>query len=385
MMQRICPICDQTMKSAHYCRNCKSWIRQPWMREVTYYLNERHPQNEQSCSYHNAPGPAQPAAPASRPFAAGQGAASKPFAAGQGTASKPFAARQEAASKSFAAGQEAVPKPFVTRQEPAQKTVRVQPWKAGASAEPNRPRAEKQNAGSRRGKASGYQKIILLAIVIVIAIQFLSSIIVAVRNVVYTFSNNAVEYDIDLGEFRGEDDWAAEEEPDYRELEDDAVIAAGEACNSMGHFPVQGQSLKEPVCGIIEAYGYQIVDISTFSSNEVYGGGESWYRTWLSIEVEGGSGDGYQYVDLNYDTATGELHQIEVFLEDPRSAAGMTEILLKLLYEQGAVDGDSGWLEEIGSEMVSQFMQKEDFYFACDGVVIDGYFYDNGCNVYISR
>lgn len=352
MMQRICPICDQTMKSAHYCRNCKSWIRQPWMREVTYYLNERHPQNEQSCSYHNAPGPAQPAAPASR---------------------------------FFAAGQEAVPKPFVTRQEPAQKTVRVQPWKAGASAEPNRPRAEKQNAGSRRGKASGYQKIILLAIVIVIAIQFLSSIIVAVRNVVYTFSNNAVEYDIDLGEFRGEDDWAAEEEPDYRELEDDAVIAAGEACNSMGHFPVQGQSLKEPVCGIIEAYGYQIVDISTFSSNEVYGGGESWYRTWLSIEVEGGSGDGYQYVDLNYDTATGELHQIEVFLEDPRSAAGMTEILLKLLYEQGAVDGDSGWLEEIGSEMVSQFMQKEDFYFACDGVVIDGYFYDNGCNVYISR
>ncbi len=47
MVQRICPICDQVMKHSHYCRNCRSWVRQPFEREVTYYLNERHPENEQ--------------------------------------------------------------------------------------------------------------------------------------------------------------------------------------------------------------------------------------------------------------------------------------------------------------------------------------------------
>ena len=52
MVQRICPICDQVMKHSHYCRNCRSWVRQPFEREVTYYLNERHPENETACSYH---------------------------------------------------------------------------------------------------------------------------------------------------------------------------------------------------------------------------------------------------------------------------------------------------------------------------------------------
>ena len=54
MVRRICPICDQIMKSAHYCRNCKSFVRNPYIRETDYYLNERHPAHETDCEYHNA-------------------------------------------------------------------------------------------------------------------------------------------------------------------------------------------------------------------------------------------------------------------------------------------------------------------------------------------
>lgn len=54
MMQRICPVCDQVMKHAHYCSACHSWVKDPVYMNVTYYLNERHPKNEAQCSYHNA-------------------------------------------------------------------------------------------------------------------------------------------------------------------------------------------------------------------------------------------------------------------------------------------------------------------------------------------
>lgn len=51
-MVYTCPICDQVMKSKHFCRNCMQFVRTPYVREVTYYLNERHPQDETNCEYH---------------------------------------------------------------------------------------------------------------------------------------------------------------------------------------------------------------------------------------------------------------------------------------------------------------------------------------------
>ena len=55
MVQKICPICDQAMRSAHYCKNCRKWVRHPYVRDVGYYLNERHPDYEKGCHYHNSP------------------------------------------------------------------------------------------------------------------------------------------------------------------------------------------------------------------------------------------------------------------------------------------------------------------------------------------
>jgi hypothetical protein len=52
MVKRICPICDQVMKLPHYCETCRSFVKDPWVRDVTYYLNERHPEDEGGCSYH---------------------------------------------------------------------------------------------------------------------------------------------------------------------------------------------------------------------------------------------------------------------------------------------------------------------------------------------
>lgn len=53
MKKRICPICDQVMHSAHYCSACRTWIKEPYIMEVNYYLNESHSKAETDCSYHN--------------------------------------------------------------------------------------------------------------------------------------------------------------------------------------------------------------------------------------------------------------------------------------------------------------------------------------------
>lgn len=383
MMQRICPICDKTMKSAHYCSNCRSWIKQPWMREITYYLNERHPENESGCSYHGSDSYDTNAA----------GSVPKLFSVGKKTPDPAFPkqlAPKPLDPKTLA------PKPFVTRQTqaPAQRGGKT-------TAVPNRPRANPSGAsgafttsgspgasgtGNRGGKKAGTHKILIAVVIIYILIQVLAMMMVTFRSVIYSYSDSGgkQEYDIDLGNYREEYAESTEEELDYRELEDEAVIALGEACSAEGHFPVQGKSLEEPVCRLMEGYGYRISDVSTFSSNEVYGGGLSWYRTWLSIELETEQEDSYQYIDINYDTATGELHQIEIFLSDRGTAAGVTGDMLELLAEKGAIPEGSEWIHDAETDLAIGFVQQEDFYYTYGTTMIDGYFYDNGCNVYIS-
>lgn len=39
MVQRICPVCDNTMKSAHYCSYCHKRVKNPYIRDVSYNLN----------------------------------------------------------------------------------------------------------------------------------------------------------------------------------------------------------------------------------------------------------------------------------------------------------------------------------------------------------
>lgn len=55
MVRRICPICDQTMKSRNYCSVCRSYVKNPRVVNSHYYLNESHPSYEESCEYHNPP------------------------------------------------------------------------------------------------------------------------------------------------------------------------------------------------------------------------------------------------------------------------------------------------------------------------------------------
>lgn len=53
MKQRYCPYCDQKMTSGLYCSGCKRIVWHPYVQDVDYYLNERHPRHESDCLYHD--------------------------------------------------------------------------------------------------------------------------------------------------------------------------------------------------------------------------------------------------------------------------------------------------------------------------------------------
>lgn len=72
MEKKICPVCEHVLSGNHYCRVCRKWIWHPKVIHANYYLNERHPAQEENCEYHHPSfmeerSSAAPAKPPARP------------------------------------------------------------------------------------------------------------------------------------------------------------------------------------------------------------------------------------------------------------------------------------------------------------------------------
>ena len=39
MLTRVCPVCDKKMKYAHFCANCRIYVKEPFLWERNYVLN----------------------------------------------------------------------------------------------------------------------------------------------------------------------------------------------------------------------------------------------------------------------------------------------------------------------------------------------------------
>lgn len=326
MVQRICPICDQAMKSAHYCKNCKSWVKHPYVRDAAYYLNERHPQDETGCSYHDM------------------------------ESQRVMRAEQKVMMPNTAFPAK-VPLPSV---KPADQS--------GGNA-----------MGGDRPRRSGSSAVIGLFLVAA-AVSVLASFSGQMFHVVRGIMEPPVEYDIDLGDYTGED-------PDigYQELDEGDVAARGERCNAMGHFSVQGRVMEQPVLDILERAGLQVKHQDTYSYNEAYDNGETWYTTWTSITIVGEEEDSYQYVELDYDTGTGELHEISLSLNDPGRLTSVTCEILAALAGQGEIDADADCFALVAEELPAAILRGEDYNLLEGAVMIEGFSYEDTYSVYISH
>lgn len=187
-------------------------------------------------------------------------------------------------------------------------------------------------------------------------------------------------YDIDLGGYIGE-----ETEEYYQELNDDEVLDRGEDCNGRGHFAIKGESFEAQVQRILREAGYRIIRQDTYSYNEVQQDGVTWFATWTTIEVEGHGESGYQYVELDSDTGTGKLHEINLSLDDPDRLAEVTGAILKALAQEGEFSDDTERITWMATELSGALVRGEDYYLLEGPVQIEGISYEESYSVYISH
>jgi len=377
------------MKYAHYCSNCRSWVKEPWIREVDFYLNERHPEGETGCTYHEPPASA---------YGAGGGRA-----AGAGSASSRSGGRQTGAhggaqttwnrggkstgaagnkkggsshgAGAYGGSQSGRPGAYGGAQTAGNRAGTPaktagsqnggrgtgsygapqpgrpgtyggsQPGRAGAygTSQPGRPGAN----GSRTEKRPGNPVVrVLVVLLIVFALQAFFRV---VRQIV-----EQPQFDVDLGTYETE-----MPEYHYEELTDEEARAGGIACNASSHFAIQGEQIEEAVKKGLAACGCGVAGREQYSANGRDNEGATWYDSYTILMIREQVADSQPYVEINCDTVTGELHSIEVDLEKREDVLVVLEAVVSAMAEEGveAVPMD---YEALLSEGITPLVEKTD-------------------------
>lgn len=429
MKYRICPVCDQKMKSAHYCSNCRAWVKHPWVREVDYYLNERHPSWEENCSYHgpggsqssapsqgrpgapvqsrsSVPGQGRPGAPAqSRSSVSGQG---RPGAPGGNQSSVPVQSPPSAPVQS----QSTVPSPSgsggTLGRNPGSGQYRS--GAAGAGTTPYSGTSAQGTSGARYAsaarnkaaqggaythvaggsygapqipRASGDPK----RWVVVAAVIFITlSVLIQIGSAFFKLSGHnsrkqpeTYEYDVDMGEYNVWD----EEDYWYEDMSDEEARAAGVACNGMNHFAVTGEEMETVLRAAMDTYGYDFDRVERWTENGKSSDEICWYESSTQISIRTENQEAMPYIEINCDTVTGQLHWLDMDLESQEDMIQFVRLALKTMEEKQRLDPDGDILELFETDLLPLMEKAESFDYILGDVEIYGARYSDVYSVSI--
>ncbi|MCD8084222.1 MAG: hypothetical protein LUE86_12125 [Clostridiales bacterium] len=324
MVRRICPICDQVMKSAHYCTNCRCRVKKPYVRDVTYYLNERHPSFETDCEYHDSKSQTGQAQRTENVWRSDGKAAA---GTGQDQPRDSGWVRSDRGRASC----------------PSLGTERRAALKTGQEAE--RSRQERERNRKQKG---GLLTIGFTLILIVVILNIVRVLLSLGLDVFHEFGMKLMpgyETDVDLGTFSGAENTPVFDADDdfgkwddyYTELEDWEAIAGGEACTMEGHFAIAGADVADWMRLLLDSQGLAVCAENSYSYNVRYQDEDTWFSTWRGYASAAESEDRYPYVESSWVPVTGDLHSIEMMLENTEQFVTMTDEILDHLGENGAI------------------------------------------------
>jgi hypothetical protein len=178
------------------------------------------------------------------------------------------------------------------------------------------------------------------------------------------------------------------DDSDFRDLVEEDVKAAGIPCNGYSHFPVVGKEIHDSLSQYIEAnnFGYILKPQDIFSDNyemKTDSGYVSYYETsvgyYLEDEVTSklspqDEGYVYQYVEINYDTGTGEMHDYMSNLKNEEASLNYLEQYLKLTETAAEVSAESSSVPAIMEQVRGGLSRGEEV------IYTDGIF-----SLYVSR
>lgn len=234
---------------------------------------------------------------------------------------------------------------------------------------------------SMTGKRQSNIMFIVLLMVFVIVIMVVAIFSFAVGSV---FSENNYET------AAGYDDYG------YQDLDEAEVIAAGERCSGFDHFEADGRGIADSMAQFLEKgdYGYHISSNETYSDNyemNEYSGPVTYYETVESVYLIPNTADGessgeeeYEYVDINYDTATGELHRYVSYLGNQEASLAYLEQFLMLTEAACGIQTEQSSIPSIMEQAQSRLNQQEGAYILEGIFDINLYIYEDRIQIYVS-
>ncbi|MCI8510413.1 MAG: hypothetical protein HFE83_00230 [Lachnospiraceae bacterium] len=314
MRRKVCPYCDQVMKNGIYCGECRRIVWHPEVREIDYYLNERHAESEEHCSYH-----------------------------GDLRTGKVQHRTPSLPGRSVPRGQSAAGRASATKfRFPASKAQGREP---------------KEVSPKQRRQIKRLQ-IIALTYFLIVLFGAVIRVVVKVKMKQDAGQNVTVAEASERAEKTAEVTVTGQS---GRDLTSEEVRKAGIACNSYRHFPCTAEQVRElfeekfnGFFGFLtEEGGPDAAAYTVYAYNREEGD-----RTLYSEEYEYAlmqEGEIVGYAGLYFDTATSELHGISlvVFFDDEEVYSTAADLLADVFAELGLYDG-----EIKGSEMLHELLVK---------------------------
>ena len=372
MMKKMCPVCDLPVNAGNYCPRCRRVIRNPYTQNVDYYLNERHPEHETECGFHNPYLEADhhgesgnPASSAGRPVQ-GSTAPNKPVqrpfsgAAASGGGRTPGTGSINGSYRNPAEGSGA---------------YRTATGGYGAGSRPTgtgsmKPEGKKSNAGK--------------TVLIMAAVGLVTIAMVAFTNLEGYLS------DYLKGAAETTEAYNYDYESDFTRLNDEDVIEAGEPCMAYYHFPADGVYVSEQLLAAVEStdFGYKLDSDELYTDNYLYDD-TSYFESIRSLYLEDNLSetrdDEYtdQYIDVNYDTATNELHEYATRFYSSEASLTFLERFLTATEESSGIAAEDRKADEIMEEARDIVKQEQSSYIYEGLFVIEIYRYEGDEALYV--
>ena len=380
MKQRYCPYCDQKMTSGLYCSGCKRIVWHPYVQDVDYYLNERHPQHESDCLYHDG-GSEYPGSRASSTDSyAGVFKGNGTSTSTQGGKKKTN--REKKAADPFQnmgnrmAGQRNAFEHMKSQLE--QYRSQADTCQSGTySSQSAKNIMDRVN--SERGRKKPFTGILIVVIIwLVFSVggNLLFLITHAIRESIYGIENI---FDSSSGDLWSSADSNAVEVLGEGELSDEEVRAIGTNCTNYGHYDAQLADVTAALDRLLPQYGFSEWSMEDTYSYNYASDDMSWYNTDQAYYLSR-DGEYVGSITIYADTATDDLHGIGAYSSDEEAFYQIADVLEATFQEFGYLDTDLS-----GQEVYQELINTEDMIVSKTDDSVNGFTTAYGPEIFASK
>ena len=380
MKQRYCPYCDQKMTSGLYCSGCKRIVWHPYVQDVDYYLNERHPQHESDCLYHDG-GSEYPGSSAS-----GTDSYAGVFK-GNGTSTSTQGGKKKTNREKKAAD------PFqnmgnrMTGQRNAFERMKSQLEQYRSQADTCQSGTYSSQSAknimdrvnSERGRKKPFTSILIVVIIwLVFSVggNLLFLITHAIRESIYGIENI---FDSSSGDLWSSADSNAVEVLGEGELSDEEVRAIGTNCTNYGHYDAQLADVTAALDRLLPQYGFSEWSMEDTYSYNYASDDMSWYNTDQAYYLSR-DGEYVGSITIYADTATDDLHGIGAYSSNEEAFYQIVDVLEAAFQEFGYLDTDLS-----GQEVYQELINTEDMIVSKTDDSVNGFTTAYGPEIFASK